>query len=229
MIVGSNQPYLFPYIAYWQLINMSEVYVISDSMQYIKKGYINRNNILLNGKEHRFSLEVTGVHEDTLINEVLVGNNARKIVSTITHAYKKAAHFDEVFPMLESILLNKEKNLAKYLGNSIKEIARYLDMNTQFVYLSDLQEETSLKAQARTVDICKRAKASRYVNAIGGQHLYDKEAFLKEGMELSFLQTNDCKYKQYYNEFIPNLSIVDILMFNSKEAVKEMLSGYSLV
>jgi len=228
IIIGSNQPYLLPYIGYWQLMNLADTYVISDSMQYIKKGYINRNSILLNNQAHRFSLEVIGVHEETLINEVTVGNNARKIVSTISHAYKKSPNFANVFPMIEEVLLNKEKNLARYIGNSIEVIANYLEMNTQFIYLSDLQGETSLKSQDRTVDICKRVNASRYVNAIGGQHLYDKETFLAEGMDLSFLKTSEFEYKQYYNEFIPNLSIVDILMFNSKETIKGMLEAYSL-
>lgn len=229
MIVGSNQPYLFPYMAYWQLINLSDVYVISDSMQYIKKGYINRNNILLNGKSHQYSLEVLGVHEKTLINEVEVGRNARKIISTITHAYKKAPYYSEVFPMIGDILASDEKNLARYIGHSIKEIATYLEMGTKFIYLSELQGETSLKAQARTIDLCKKVNATQYVNAIGGRHLYDKNSFHTESMTLSFLQTTEHKYKQYFNEFIPNLSIIDVLMFNSKKTIKEMLDRYTLV
>ncbi len=230
IIVGSNQPYLFPYIAYWQLINMSDVFVISDSMQYMKKSFINRNNILLNGKSHRFTLEMIGVHETTPINEVKVGKNARKIAITISHAYKKAPYFKDVFPMIEDILLNEENNLSKYIGNSIKTISQYLNIDTQFIYLSDLQGETSLKAQARTVDICKRVNATHYVNAIGGQNLYDKDTFLNEDMELSFLKTNEINYKQYYNqEFIPHLSIIDILMFNSKEEIRKMLNAYSLI
>ena len=229
MIVGSNQPYLFPYLGYWQLMNMSDIYVISDSMQYIKKGYINRNSILLNGKAHRFSLEVLDVHEHSLINEVRVGRNAKKIVSTVAHGYKKAPNFNVVYPMIEEILLNEDSNLATFIGYSIQKIAQYLKMETEFVYLSDLQGETLLKAQARTVDICKRVKASQYVNAIGGQSLYDKETFFKEGIDLSFLQTKEISYQQYYNEFVPNLSIIDVLMFNSKEDVIEMLGAYSLV
>ncbi len=229
MIVGSNQPYIFPYIGYWQLINLADIYVISDSMQYIKKGYINRNNILLNGQIHRFSLEVLGVHEDTLINGVSVGRNRKKISSTISHAYMKAPYFKDVYPVIKGILLNEEKNLARYIGHSIVEIAKYIEIETKFIYLSDLQGETTLKSQDRTIDICKRANASEYINAIGGQHLYNKEDFLNEGMKLSFLKTDEIVYKQFYNEFIPNLSIVDILMFNSKESVQEMLQNFTLV
>ena len=180
MIVAGNQPYLFPYIGYWQLMNISDIYVISDSMQYIKKGYINRNNILINGKRNRFTLEVSGVHHKTLINEVKVGSSSRKIIKSIFYAYKKAPYFEEVYPMLEQILLNDEKNLAKYVSYSIERVVQYLDIDTKIIYLSDLGGETSLKAQDRIIDICKRVNTDHYINAIGGQELYNKEGFLKE-------------------------------------------------
>ena len=228
MLVASNQPYLFPYIGYWQLINLSDSFVISDSMQYIKKGYINRNYILLNGERHRFSMEVMGVHGTSLINEVNVGNNARKIIATIKHAYKAAPYFNDVFPMIEALLQNSEKNIAKYLGNSIQEIAKYLGMNTEFIYLSELQGETTLKSQDRTIDICKRVNADKYVNAIGGQSLYDKESFKEAGMELAFLEVAEVEYKQFRNDFVPHLSIIDVLMFNSKDESNELLNQFVL-
>ncbi len=228
MLVASNQPYLFPYIGYWQLMNLADSFVISDSMQYIKKGYINRNYILLNGERHRFTMEVMGVHGTSLINEVGVGKNARKIESTIKHAYKNAPYFNDVFPIINDLLHFQEKNLARYLGNSMQGIANYLGMKTKFVYLSDLQGDTELKAQNRTIDICKRMQADKYVNAIGGQSLYDKDSFKKAGMELSFLEASDVKYKQFYNEFVPHLSIIDVLMFNSKVQTKQLLEQYTL-
>lgn len=229
MTVGSNQPYLFPYIGYWQLMNISDIYVISDSMQYIRKGYINRNYMLFNGKRHLFTLEVLGVHTDTRINEVTVGTISPKILRTITHTYKKAPYFEDVYPMIEQILSNNEKNLAKYVGYSMERVAQYLGIDTKFVYLSDLQGETSLRGQDRVIDLCKRVNADHYINAIGGQELYDSNDFLKEGIKLNFLKTGDIEYKQFNNEFVPNLSIIDIMMFNSKEEIKEMLTKYTLV
>jgi len=229
LTLGSNQPYFFPYIGYWQLMNMSDVYVISDSMQYIKKGYVNRNNILVDGKQHLITLEVLGVKTEKLINEVIVGNNKKKILKSVFHAYKKAPHFEEIYPMIKNIMNYEEKNLAKFLGYSIKKIAAYLEINPKFIYLSDLQGETTLRAQARTIDICKRVNADHYINAIGGQKLYSKEDFAEEGIQLNFLQTGSIEYKQFDNEFVPNLSIIDVLMFNSKEDIKEMLNKYSLV
>ena len=229
MIVGSNQPYLFPYIGYWQLINIADIYVISDSMQYIRKGYINRNFILVEEKRHMFSLEVLGARSERLINEVEVGNNSKKILKSIFHAYKKAPYFDEIYPLIENILLHDDKNLAKYIGYSIKKIVQLLDMDTKIIYLSDLQGETTLKAQDRTIDICTRLDANQYINAIGGQELYSKECFKEENIELNFLQTELVEYTQFKNEFVPYLSIIDVMMFNSKEAVQNMLNSYKLV
>ncbi|WP_456390074.1 WbqC family protein [Hydrogenimonas sp.] len=229
MTVGSNQPYLFPYIGYWQLMNMSDAYVISDSMQYIKKGYVNRNNILVDGKRHLITLEVLGVKTGKNINEVMVGNNKKKILKSIFHAYKKAPYFEEVYPMIENIMNYDEKNLAKFLGHSIKKIAAYLDIKPKFIYLSDLQGETPLRAQARTIDICKRVNADHYINAVGGQKLYSKEDFAEEGIKLEFLQTGDIKYKQFGNEFVPNLSIIDVMMFNSQDETKKMLGECTLI
>ena len=229
MTVGSNQPYLFPYLGSWQLMNISDIYVISDSIQYIKKGYINRNNILVDGKRHMFTLEVLGVHTETLINEVKVGNNSKKIIKSIFNAYKKAPYFEEVYPLIEEIILNDEKNLAKYVGYSIVRVAQYLDMDTKFIYLSELQGKTSLMGQDRTIDICKRLNADHFINAIGGQELYDKKDFLEEDIVLNFLKTENIEYKQLNNEFVSNLSIIDIMMFNSKEEIKEILKKYVLL
>lgn len=229
MLVGSNQPYLLPYLAYWQLMNRVDYYVISDNMNFIRHGYINRNYILSEGKRSLFTLEVLGVHQDTPINQVDVGRNRKKILRTIASIYQKAPYFKKTFPIMEDIFTNEEKNLAIFLGHSIKKIAHFLEMDTKFIYLSDLQGETPLKAQARTIDICKRLNADHYINAIGGQELYNRDDFAKEEIKLSFLKMDAIEYKQFENDFIPDLSILDVMMFNSKDEIKKMLGNYSLV
>lgn len=230
MTLGNHQPYFFPYLGYWQLMNATDVYVIADNVQYSKKGYTNRNNILMNGNKHLISLEVMGVRLGMHINEVGVGNNAPKILKTLMHTYKKAPYFDEVFPMLESILLNDEKNLAKYLGNSLETVADYLGIETRFIYESDLNVDPSLKLQTDIIPvICKMFNADHFINAIGGQELYTKEGFLEKGLKLNFLQMGEIEYKQFKGEFVPNLSIIDVMMFNTKDEIKEMLSRYTLI
>ncbi len=229
MIIGSHQPYLFPYFGYWQLMNVVDTYVIADNLQYIKKGYINRNYILNNGTQHRFTLEVRGVHFATPINEIKVGYNSEKILKTIFHAYKKAPYFNEVYLLIENILLNEEKNLSKYIGHSIENIANYLEMDTKFIYESDLEIDYSQSPQSVIINICKILNSNHYINAIGGQELYKKKPFEKEGIVLNFLKTNEIKYKQFNDEFVQNLSIIDIMMFNSKYEIINMLEEYRLL
>lgn len=224
-----NQPYLFPYLAYWQLINISDLFVIADNMQYIKRGYINRNNMLANKHNVRFTLEVLGVHQKSPIDTLYVGRNRQKILKGFFYAYKRAPHFEEVYPLLEEIILNDEQNLAKYVSNSIEKIVEYLDIKTKIIYLSELQGETSLKGQERAIDICKRLNVNQYINAIGGQELYNKDDFLKEGIQLNFLKMDEIQYKQFDNPFVSHLSIIDVMMFNSKDEVKKMLNKFDLI
>lgn len=229
MILGNQQPYLFPYIGYWQLIKHVDIYVIADNMQYIKKGFINKNYILSNNKSHRFTLETEGVNLGKLINQINVGNNAKKILKTIYHSYSKAPYFHDVYPILENILLNNEKNLAKYVSYSIESIANYLKINTKFIIESDLNIDSYLSAQQGIINICKIFDANQYINAIGGQKLYNKNDFLDNSIELSFLKTEEIIYKQFNHEFISNLSIIDIMMFNSTDEIKNMLERYTLI
>lgn len=176
-----------------------------------------------------FTLQVLGVHLGMLIDEIEIGNNSEKILKSCYYAYKRAPYFKEVFPMIKEILLNDEKNLAKYVGYSIERIARYLDMDTKLIYDSDLNIDTSLNARDSIIERCKKLNADYYINAIGGQALYNKENFLKEDIKLNFLKTEEIIYKQFDNEFIPNLSILDVMMFNSKDEIKKMLKRYELI
>lgn len=229
MTLAIMQPYFFPYIGYWQLINAVDVFVIFDDVNFIKKGYINRNNILINGVSQKITLELKGVSQNKLINEIDIGNNSNKILTTIKRAYSNAPFFDECFFIIEDILNKKEKNLAKFIGYSLKKVSNYLEIDTKFIYSSEIKKNNSLKAQDKIIDICKRLNSSYYINAIGGKELYNKETFQKEKIKLNFLKTKPIKYLQFKSDFIPNLSIIDVLMFNSKKRIKQMLNNYDLV
>ena len=229
MTLAIMQPYLFPYIGYWQLINAVDTFVLYDDVNYINKGYINRNSILVDGKAQQFTLELINASQNKLINEIEVGNNSKKLLKTIEMAYKKAPYFFDIFPIIEAILNNKEKNLAKFIGYSLEEISNYLKINIKFIYSSDIGKENSLKAQDKIIDICKKLEARVYINSIGGQELYNKEKFKEENIKLNFLKTQFIEYKQFKNDFVPSLSIIDILMFNSKDEIKNMLNRYELV
>lgn len=229
MTLAIMQPYLFPYIGYWQLINAVDKFVIYDDVNYIKKGYINRNSILVGGESQRFTLDLIGASQNKLINEIFIGDNASKILKTIELAYKKAPYFVSVYPVIEDIINQKERNLAKFIGYSLIRISKYLAITTEFIYSSDIEKDNSLKSQEKILNICARLKATKYLNAIGGQELYDKEKFQEQNINLKFLKTELIEYKQFKNEFIPYLSIIDIIMFNSKEKIGHTLNSNILI
>lgn len=223
------QPYLFPYIGYWQLINSVDTFVIYDDVNFIKKGYINRNNILINNQKYQFTLELQGASQNKLIKDIQVGSNGLKILKTIERGYKKAPYFYDVFPIIKDILEQDEKNIAKFIGYSIEQISQYLQINTKFIYSSDIQKDTNLKGKEKIIAICKALNASHYINAVGGLELYDKNSFEEENIRLDFLKSDSLEYKQFNQNFIPYLSILDIMMFNSVSEIKLNLQDYQLI
>lgn len=228
MTLAIMQPYLFPYIGYWQLINAVDTFVIYDDVNFIKQSYINRNSILANGQAQAITLELFGASSNKLINEISVGNNKKKLLKTIKQNYIKAPYFDDVFPIIDDILNQEEKNLAKFIGYSLQKLSNYLEIDTKFIYSSDIEKDNSLKAQDKVLEICNILQADNYINAIGGKELYSKDDFKNFDITLNFLETELIEYKQYKNDFVPYLSIIDIMMFNKNE-IKEMLARYELV
>jgi len=229
MKIAVMQPYLFAYIGYWQLINAVDIFVIYDDVNFIKQGYINRNNILQNQKAHLFTLELIGASPNKKISEINIGGNSNKLLRTITQNYSKAPFYKNVFPVLENILNNEEKELSKFVGCSLVKIAKYLNINTKFLYSSDIKNDKTLKAQDRLIEMSTILNATGYINSIGGIELYDKEVFSQNNINLQFLKSSEILYKQFNNEFVANLSIVDILMFNSTDNIKNMLTQFELI
>lgn len=232
MKLGIMQPYFFPYIGYWQLINAVDKYVMYDDVNFIKGGWINRNRILINGEAKMINVQMHGASSNKLINEVgLLENKVydKKLLKTIESCYKKAPYFEKVFPIIKDIITQNKKKLAKYLENSIKKICKYLDINTQLIVSSSLNKNNDLKGQDKVIEICKILKADEYYNAIGGQELYCYDDFVAKNIKLSFLKTGMVEYNQFNNEFVSNLSIIDVMMFNSVEDIKEMLGHYELL
>lgn len=231
MKVGIMQPYFLPYIGYFQLLNAVDKYVIYDNIQYTKKGWINRNRILQNGKDLLVSipLEKDSDYLDVKDRFVSKGFDRRKLLNQIRESYRKAPYFEIVMPMVESIINSESDNLFQYIYNSVQNICQYLNIDTEIVISSSLAIDHSLKGQDKVIAICKELQATDYINAIGGQELYDKDDFKKENIGLHFLSTNPIEYRQFKNEFVPWLSILDVMMFNSVDEIGEMLVNYKLV
>ena len=226
------QPYLFPYIGYFQLIKCVDKFILHDDVQWIKGGWINRNRILLNSEARLITLSVKKRSNYDLINQFEISekhDNRIKFLNKIKAAYAKSPFYKETIPIIERIILNKESNLVKYIRNSLEEIKSYLGINTPIYFSSSLKKNNKLKGQDRIIEICKVMKATTYINPIGGLELYDRQIFKKNGIDLFFLKSKNIKYQQLSNLFIPNLSIIDIMMFNSSEKIKKFLNKFILI
>ena len=164
-----------------------------------------------------------------LINQVQVGNNRIKLLKSIQQSYSKAPQFKLIFPMIEKIILNDEVELSKYLDFGLRVICTFLDMMPAWFISSDLQKDVTLCGADKVLAICDELGASQYINVPGGKSLYDRVDFKQHGVKLSFIEPHAIEYKQFGKEFVPNLSIIDVLMFNSKEQCQKMLGEYSLV
>ena len=229
MRIGIMQPYFFPYIGYWQLLAAVDTYVVYDDVNFIKGGWINRNRILVQGTPRYINVQMAGSSPNKLIKDVDVNPSKvwqKKLLSTIRMSYAKAPYFTEIFPVIQHIVCNQEKSLAKYLYLSLCEIKSYLDIKTRLILSSEIEQNRSLHGEERIIDICQRIGATEYINAIGGMEIYNEENFAKKGICLRFLQSVANPYRQFDYEYVPNLSLVDVLMFNGKGKTKDMLEQY---
>lgn len=236
MKLAIMQPYLFPYIGYFQLINSVDKFVIYDDVNFIKQGWINRNNILVQGKPYLFTLPLINQSSFSKINEVFINNTLyeswrKKILRTLEQSYKKAPFYKEIYCLVDNVLDVGAQNIdiSAISRKSFVDTSKYLDINTEFIYSSSVYENENLSGKKRVIDICKKENAMHYINPIGGQELYDFDFFKEHGLELSFIKTLPIEYNQFKNEFTPWLSIIDVLMFNSIEETKLLLDKYELV
>ena len=232
MKLAIMQPYFLPYIGYWQLLNAVDEFIVYDNIKYTKKGWINRNRILSNDKDVYITLSLKKDSDYLDIRDRFLmsdDTNNKKELNRISQLYRKAPYFNEVFPIIENIMINCNLNLFWFIYKSIVDIKNYLEINTNLIISSTVDIDHSLKSEDKVISLCNSRKADIYINAIGGIELYDKDKFKDKDIDLYFIKSNKISYKQYGNEFIPWLSILDVLMFNSKEHVIEMLSEYTLV
>lgn len=234
MKVGIMQPYFFPYLGYWQLMNAVDRYVVYDDVNFIKGGRINRNAILMNGQAHNINLPLIGASPNKHINEVEVNNNPiaqGKLIRSVEQSYAKAPYFHQVMPLLEEIMSQQETALEKYLFHSFRVVGDYLGITTELILSSNLKKDCSLRAFEKVIAICQELGATEYYNSISGVPLYEphRAAFEEAGIELRFPKMMDVVYPQFKNEFVPYLSIIDVMMFNSQQECRELLLKYDFV
>jgi hypothetical protein len=231
--IGVMQPYFLPYVGYFQLIYMVDEFVLYDNIEFTKKGWINRNRMLQNGKSEYFTLPLRKGSDYLDVSQRFLADTSEielsKILRRITANYRKAPFFRDFYPVLEDVFLSKKKNLFEFIYQSIQSVLNYLDIETSIIVSSDLSNEISfLKKEKKVLEICKALNASSYINPSSGKDLYNKNEFKVENINLEFCKTKSIKYTQFKNDFIEHLSIIDVCMFNDKQTVKSFLKDFDV-
>jgi len=231
MKLGIMQPYFLPYIGYWQLINVVDKFIVYDNVEFSRRGWFHRNQILMNEKPKLFSLPIKNDSDYLNVNQRFLANNFRlemnKVLGQVKSSYIKAPFFYEVYPIIEKCFHYKSQNLFDFIFYSIKEVTNFLNIKTEILISSETTIDHNLKGKERVFAFCEHFDTRTYINSIGGKKLYAKESFKKKNIDLKFLQVNTIQYKQFSKEFVPFLSILDIMMFNSVEDIAILLNEYT--
>ncbi len=234
MKLAIMQPYLFPYIGYFQLIHAADTFIIYDDVQFIKEGWIHRNRLLVNGQSKAFTIPLNKDCHTALIDQRSIATgrwkkDRQKLLTMIKQSYGKAPYFKSTFDLVETCILNPENKVADFIEYALLQSCSYLGISTKIIRSSSLGIANGLHGQSRIIQICKELKATHYINAIGGQELYDGLSFSQESIALSFIKPKNINYPQFRNEFIPWLSIIDVMMFNPIDRIREFLDMHKLV
>ena len=226
------QPYIFPYIGYFQLIKATDVFVFYNDTNFKVRGWINRNRILCNNNEYVFTIGCEKISQNKRICDTKLHfkkKQKKKLLDTIYLNYKKAPYFEPIYDIFYKTINSDVTFIDELAISSVKNICQFLALKKTFKISKNLYSNDNLKGENRLIDICTKEKISKYINLIGGQDIYDKEYFLEKGIELSFLKSNPLSYVQFKSPFIPFLSIIDVLMFNNKHQTISFLNQYKLI
>lgn len=231
MTLAIMQPYFFPYVGYFQLIHAADKFVFYDDVAFRKKGWIQRNKILVNGGEHIFTVPIKNASSfvainHTGINRQLYDRWKTDFLKTLAMSYGKAPHYKAVYELVEAVLNEPHDTIATLGTASVVACCNYIGLKKELVLTADRYHNNELRSQERVLDICRQEGATTYVNAIGGKELYAVDDFAARGIELKFIKTRLVPYEQHGGEFVPWLSIIDIMMFNEPEQIRAMFGAY---
>jgi hypothetical protein len=236
MKVAIMQPYLFPYLGYFQLIAAVDTFVVYDDVAFIRRGWINRNRLNVGGTATYFTVPLEDASQHRTIRETKVESGQyphwrRKFFGTIDAWYRKASAYAAIRPLLETVFPEAEaESIADVARRSLTAVCSYCGITTRFVDSSVTYANADLHKAERLIDICKKERAETYLNAEGGQALYTKEEFSAHGISLQFLRSVPVPYPQPPAQgFMANLSMIDVMMHNSREQLAQQLNSFEVV
>lgn len=225
MTLGIMQPYIFPYIGYFQLINAVDKFILLDDVSYIKKGWINRNKVLVNGEPSTFTIPLEKASQNRLIKDIQIQTERKwrnKLLKTLDLSYRHAPYFKSIYPLLRDILNADEPHISGFVKRSLDELLPRLGIECEIGQSTGRYGNEHLKAQDRILDICLQEGAGCYLNPMGGRDMYHPGKFSLQGVKLGFLRPALPVYKQRAKQFRPGLSVIDVLMYNSPDQCKAM-------
>ena len=220
------QPYFFPYIGYFQLMDAVDLFVFYDDAQYMKGGWLNRNRILRDGAPAWWTYPIVRDDYRLPVRARRYGHSKEQVASMtgkVEGAYRGAAQFADMMPVIAAHLAHEDDSVSGFNQAHLVGLAKRLGIACRFATSSGIEHDDTLTGQARVIELCKRLDATHYFNAIGGQSLYDPAAFADAGIALSFVQPGDLAYPQFDAPPVPYLSIVDVLMFNTLPQARALL------
>lgn len=232
MKLAVMQPYLFPYIGYYQMVAEADVFICYDTADYIQRGWINRNRILISKNPTYFTVPVSKASLGTAINEITIVNFRKwrvKFLKTIEMNYKKAPHFKSTYKFLENFLSSKDYVFISNLAfDSINAVMEKLEMDINYKLASNIPINKTVNTKEEKLDFyMDYFKASEIILPPNSIDLY-KEWEPVFGNK-KFMKTPNIQYEQRGKVFYENLSIIDVLMFNSQETVVKYCNEISFV
>ena len=234
MKLAIMQPYFFPYLGYFQLIHSTDKFILFDDVQYIRRGWINRNRILKpeDGVQY-ITMPIVEHSRDTLIKNIKISNDSEwkfKIIRQLEHYKKKAPFYNQTMQLITACFDNNEKNIALFNASCLRAVCDYIGMDCSIEISSNMNFNYSNVNDAGewALRICDQLKASEYINPCGGKNLFSEEKFSVNGIKLNFIYPNLPEYNQRRNSFEAGLSIIDMMMNVSPENIFKYLNEFEI-
>jgi hypothetical protein len=231
------QPYAFPYLGYYQLINYADQWVVFDDVQYITRGWINRNRILHPESEKEwqyFTIPARKHNNKTLINAIEINHELQwkqELLGKLSFYRKKAPFYQEAVNLVEDCLDFDSDDLSPWLVSALEKTCEYLGIPFRYSIFSRSEIDVAKIEHAGhwALEIADSMGANEYVNPPGGVSIFKEREFLDRGIELQFLRPKLNAYAQKRHSFVPGLSILDVIMWNEPDSIRLMLGDFDLL
>ena len=235
MIVAIMQPYIFPYMGYFNLLHACDMFVSLDDVQHIRRGWINRNRLQQGGKDVAFTVPLAKSPRESAITAQRLAEDEyprflRRFEKTLASAYNSAPFFRPVRELVLEVLHQPETNMARLAERSLAAVLAYVGLERPFVAASALPDDArgeGIKGAERLIALASHLGATGYVNLPGGKSLYSPTIFAEAGLRLHFIEPALPEYVRPA-PFIPGLSVIDALMYVPPEHMLQMFGGYRL-